>query len=124
MEKWSGFFHPNRSLLPVVYVLDRVNLASLFRSFNRLLEKVSIVIFVYKSFIIPTRNVGLSLGQGSLPKPCELLASWSLYNVSMTTHRADCKQTKGSVSQTAVKTPNEKHIPNVLCRCPRNAPKI
>lgn len=77
-----------------------------------------------KSFIIPTRNMGLSLGQGTLPKPCELLASWSLYSVSMTTHRADCEQTKGSVSQTAVKNPNEKHILNVLYRCPRNAPKI
>ena len=40
-----------------------------------------------------------------------------------TTHRADSKQARGSVSETVVKTPNEMHIPNVLYTCPKNAPK-
>lgn len=50
-------------------------------------------------FLLENRNGGFSLGHVLPPQLCKILANWFVYpKVSMTTHRADCKQETDSVS--------------------------
>lgn len=51
------------------------------------------------------------------------ISTAALQTVGQAKHRADRKQGRGRVSQTAVKTPVETHIPNALNARPKNAPK-